>query len=383
MIVLGISQFFVDVNATMLALVFLVAVGIIWTLLRQWKKPHLYVSNLSDFNLETKTLREKFAQAPQMILFCGLLFFVLAYIDPHQFVLRKIDDSVESNRQRIPTEGIAIYLVLDNSQSMLEKVTAVTPTGEQSTVTKMDVLRDVTKQFVRGEKEVNLKGRNNDLLGIVTFARSAQVISPLTLDHKNILHQLKKLDVNRDESQRGTALGYAIFKTANLIEATRHFSQDQIQKGDPAYEIKNSVIVLVTDGFQETNPEDFTNPLRSIDLVESMNYAKDVGIRVYIVNIDPKITSDKFADHRKFFRLLTEMTGGDFFYVDNTRDLAEIYAKIDQLEKSSLSEHSHGDMENLPSLYERVSYYPYLIGAGMFAITLFVILQTTLLRRVP
>jgi len=377
------ARLYFDSYACLTILTVLVVSLLVWSYLRKWKKPHLFVSDISQFKLEKMTLRERLSNLPRILLLVTLTLFVIAYIDPHRYVLNGDADFDDVKKNSIPTEGIAIYLVLDNSLSMSEEISISTPSGRRKTISKMDILKDMTKQFVVGDKGVGLKGRKNDLIGIVSFARGAQVLSPLTLDHNAIVKELNKLDVNRDESQRGTALGYAIFKTANLIEATRHFNQDRQIKGDSAYEIKNSVIVLITDGFQETNPEDYANPLRSVDLIDAVEYAKGLGVRLYLINIDPKITSMKYSDHRKFFNLLTQTTGGNFFYVDSTHDLSKIYAEIDKLEKSDLADHTQDNMETLPHIYRRISYYKYLITAGMFSLFLFILLQTTVLKRVP
>jgi hypothetical protein len=83
------------------------------------------------------------------------------------------------------------------------------------------------------------------------------------------------------------------------------------------------------------------------------------------------------------FTLLTEQTGGKFFFVDSLGDLADVYSEFDQLEKSILPSHSRDDMEMLPNLYKRISLYHYLIPAGMIALSLAILLQTVLLRRAP
>ncbi|MEC7839242.1 MAG: VWA domain-containing protein [Chlamydiota bacterium] len=377
------SGLYIDTTASLTLLIAFIIAFFLWVFFKKWSKPYFNISSLSLLILAEKTWRERFASLPRYLLLATILMFSIAYTDPHRFTSKADTDTDNQDTKRIATEGIAIYLVLDNSLSMSEELSLPTPSGRRKTTTKIDVLKEMTKQFVNGSSKVGLAGRKNDLIGIVSFARGAQVLSPLTLDHDDINQKLEEFAVNRDESQLGTALGYAIFKTANLIEATRHFNQASSKDSDPAYQIKNSVIVLVTDGFQETNPEDYANPLRSVDLVDAVEYAQTLGIRLYIINIDPKITSTKYSDHRKFFKLLTQMTGGNFFYVDSTRDLSNIYSEIDQLEKSTLPDHSQKEMEKMPHIYRRMSYYRIFIAIGMFFFAMFVVLQTTVFRRVP
>jgi Ca-activated chloride channel homolog len=373
----------VDISSLLIALVLSVIFFVSWLYLRNWERPFLYYSRLGYFASDSKSWRQRLNYLPRQLSFAALALFLFAYIDPHYYVLKEGSDDDMRDSKRIPSEGIAIYLVLDNSRSMGEEIEISTASGRRKTISKMQILKDVTERFVRGDSGESLKGRPNDLIGVVTFARSAQVLSPLTLDHHEIIKQLRDLDVNRDENQLGTAIGYAIFKTANLIEATRHFGQNQVKEGDPAYDIKNSIILLVTDGFQETNPGDYQNPLRNIALDDAAKFAKKYGVTLYIVNIDPQINAEKYSNHRKFFQLLTEITGGKFYHVDNSRNLQDIYAEIDKLEKSELPEHTKQFKENLPHIYKRVSYHRPLILAGVICIFLSVVLMSTVLRRFP
>lgn len=347
------------------------------------REAYLRFSSLKFFEHSSPSWTERAASLPKIFAYGALFFFLAALIDPHAYALRDPEHPPkDAGGEQTPSEGIAIYLLLDNSLSMEEPLTVTSPEGYRKSITKMSLLKEVTKKFVEGDPSFGLKGRPNDLVGIVTFSRSAQVLSPLTLDHATIIKQLDRLQVNKDPNQLGTSLGYAIFKTANLIAATRHFGSEVVEKGKPSYDIKNSVILLVTDGFQETNPGDIPNPLRSMEVDEAVKYAKEQGIRLYIVNIDPAMTSSEYADHRKLFELLTESTGGKFFYTQGSRGLSQIYAEIDQLEKSLLPP-SMSDKESMPHLYRRVSFYPLLIAMGMFLLFLSVLLETTWLRVVP
>lgn len=378
------DNFYFDVKVALAAIPLAVLFVIACRYGKISKPAHLRYSKLSLFRHTPPSWREKLAALPKLLAYASLLCFFLALIDPHYYTLRDPEHPPMDRRgDRTPSEGIAIYLLLDASLSMGEPVTVTTSEGYRKNVTRMEMLKDVTKRFVEGDKRIGLRGRPNDLIGIVSFSRGAHVLSPLTLDHETVLSELNKLQVNRDPDQLGTSLGYAIFKTANLIAATRRFGKEVVAKGEPSYDIKNFVILLVTDGFQETNPEDFNNPLRSIEVPEAVEFAKKEGIRLYIVNIDPSIAAEQYADHRKLFQLLAQSTGGQFFYSQGSDDLSRIYAEIDKLEKSLLPPDSLKDKERLPHLYRRVSLYPYLIAIGLFLLLLAVSLETTILRVVP
>ena len=53
--------------------------------------------------------------------------------------------------------------------------------------TRLDIVKHVFEQFVAGDNKKDLPGRPNDIIGIVKFARYADAICPLTLDHDNLL----------------------------------------------------------------------------------------------------------------------------------------------------------------------------------------------------
>lgn len=313
----------------------------------------------------------------------ALALFSLAFIDPHYYAEKTPEEKKKSPIQQvnIPSEGIAIYLVLDQSGSMSGEVRA-----RFRTLTKMDLLKEVTRDFVVGNQKSNLKGRPNDLLGLVTFSRGAQVLSPLTLDRQAIVDQLDQLEYTTDLNQDGTAIGYAIYKTANLIAATRHYAQELEGEGKPAYDIKSSVMILVTDGLQAPSALDRGKKLRNIELLDAARYAKEQDVRLYVINVEPRIVSKEFSAHRSLMKKAAQMTGGKFYLVDSSVSLDRIYAEIDNLEKSIFpveTQYISPPKSLQPHLYRRVSFYPYLIGLGMVALLIGVLLETTVMRRVP
>jgi Ca-activated chloride channel family protein len=317
---------------------------------------------------------------PQFLKYGALFLFFLAFIDPHILIPKASKGNLPPKE---PLEGIAIYLILDQSGSMEEKVDAVLPNGSRRIISKIDLLKETTKAFVQS--------RPNDMIGLIGFARGAQVLDPLTLDHQAILDQLSKLDVQRGKNQEGTSLGYAIYKTANLITATRNYAQDLQGEGQPAYTIKSAIMILVTDGVPEPNPLDQGKRFRNMSIPEASDYAKQQQIRLYIINVDPGFVSNEYEPFRKQMKEATESTGGRFFIMSGATSLVQIYHDIDKLEKSKfpgqpeilelLQEKLPKD--KLPNLYRRVSFYPYLVALGMLALLLSILLKTTVMRKVP
>lgn len=306
--------------------------------------------------------------------YAALLFFLLAFIDPHIEGSRAPSSTETSTTsQQWPTEGIAIYLDLDQSGSMSETVTATNAEGVKQTVQKMTLLKQVTTQFI--------KDHPSDLMGLVSFARIPKVLVPLTLDREALLNQLNQLQVVKKSEQDGTGIGYAIYKTAQLITATRHFSQEANLQQKPPYTIKSAVIIVVTDGFQDPNRLDQGNKLRTMELDDAAAFAKQQGIHLYVINIDPNFSSAQFTPHRRQLKAITEMTGGKFFLVGESQSLQEIYQSINELEKSKILRKVVP--EGRQDVYRRFSFYPFLIMLGLACLISSLLLDFYLLRRVP
>lgn len=322
--------------------------------------PYLYFSSLAS--LETKQSgREAWILLPRRLQWFSLACFLLAFADP-QLKLTRPQKSSSTAAHSLPTEGIALYLVLDQSGSMKEPADGIS---------KIELLRQVTEQFIQQE--------SSNLIGLIAFARIPHVLAPLTLDQETLLNQVHQLDVVKDKNQDGTGIGYAIFKTANLIAATRHFAQELRNKEKPPYEIKGSAMIIVTDGLQDPNPLDKGNRLRTMDLDEAAAYAKSQGIRVYLVNIDPSISGPDFAPHRRLMTRITEMTGGRFYLVSQPQDLQGIYQDISQLEKGLIYPPNQQSAEQIPTF----PLYPFILTIGLISLLSSMILETTFLRTVP
>lgn len=363
--VASLIEFNIDPKALVGAIALLFLLWGVWKWRQRFQKPAIRFSDIQSLEPKRTSLKQLLAQLPNGLKVAALALFLLALIDPHSFADRTLE-KLNPN----PTEGIAIYLVLDESGSMMEKISMQMPDGTRKTAPKIDLLKEVTKPFILQHP--------NDLIGLVSFARVAHVQVPLTLDHQEVIDKMLQLHPSISEEEGGTAIGYAIYKTANLILATKHFAEDLIQKGEPAYTIKNSIIVLVTDGVQNVNPEDRNNPFRSMDIAEAAAYLKQNGLKFYIINIDPGITAKEFEPHRHLMQRAAESTGGKFYIAEGPNNLDSIYHAIDQVEKSMLPPPPPREER-----YRKGSLYPYLIAAGMVCLLLGILLTTTLLRKTP
>ena len=75
------------------------------------------------------------------------------------------------------SEGIAIEMVVDRSSSMGAEMSF-----RNRRLNRLEVVKDVFEDFVLGDSR-GLGGRENDLIGMISFARYPETICPLTLGH--------------------------------------------------------------------------------------------------------------------------------------------------------------------------------------------------------
>lgn len=365
-----------------LALSFLILFWGAFYFLQRWRKslsPVLYFSSLQDFINSPSTLPSRLSSLPQKLLYAALAAFSLAFLDIHWV---SPPSANVLTPPETPKEGIAIYLVLDHSGSMDEKVLDTSAKGYRSSLPKIDTLKRVTKEFVEGDPESGLTGRPNDLIGIVQFSRRAEVLVPLTLDHQSVIENLDQIAVSNAEEDQGTSIGYAIYKTASVIAATRHFAEAlSLTSEKLPYAIKSAVIILVTDGFQDVNPKDRGNRFRSMEVEQAAAYAKAQDIKLYVINVDPRLNTKQFEPNRHQMQKLAESTGGAFFMVDQGRPLDSIYKTINFLEKSSLP--SFGVQAEAALGIRTFSLYPYFIALGLLFMGCSILSETTWLRKLP
>lgn len=322
---------------------------------RQIPAPSIDYSQVAD--LTVKGWRSRLCCLPKLLLSFSIGCLALSL--PNLEARRVKKEAM----QKAPTEGRALYIVLDISGSMIENKRAGLPT-------KMDVMKYFTEKFIEGDPELGLKGRQNDLIGLVAFARKAELLSPLTLDHASVVERLKNLTAVSSAEENGTAIGYAIYKTAATLVATEHFSKKEGQK--PIYSIVSSAIVLVTDGFQSPNSLDKGNWLRTMGIEEAIEYARENRIKIYLINIEPSLKKEEFLPHRNLFTRLAVSTGGNFFLVDSLKELPQIYQEIDAIEKSA--------HPSFTLTYQSYSALPYLFAISV--VLLFTAVGVEMLTRV-
>ena len=243
--------------------------------------------------------------------------------------------AIVNENSRTLTQGIAIELVVDRSSSML----AQDFQRRGRPIDRLSALKDVVERFLEGGD--GLEGRPSDLVGLVTFARNADSLSPLTLDHGWLLTALRDVqpaDMNTRED--GTAIGDGVALGAEkLRDATE-------ARGEESRRIKSKVLILLTDG--ENNAGD-------IDPMTAAELCKTLGIKLYTIGMGTRGTAmmpvpspfggtqmvqTRVSIDEALLRRMADLTGGQYFRATDSQSLASIYAKIDELEKT-LTEQMH------------------------------------------
>jgi len=273
------------------------------------------------------------------------------------------------------SKGIAIEVVIDRSSSMKAEMIFG---GEQ--VSRLEVAKRVFLEFVQGNRG-GLSGRANDLIGLITFARYADTNCPLTLAHNALASFVEPIALVNRKSEDGTAIGDALaLAAARLQKAEETIKQQTLaaESGEPSYEIKSKIIILLTDGEQNAGKR---TPREAADL------AKEWGIKIYTIGIGgreslirvPTLFGTQVIQrgpgvNRETLTDLARETGGIFRMAEDGDSLRAIYAEIDALEKS--------EIESVRYVDYKERFMPFAL-AGLILLALEILLRTTWFRRIP
>ena len=248
--------------------------------------------------------------------------------------------------ENVLTEGIDIVMVLDVSSSML---------AEDLEPNRLEAAKAVGAGFVAG--------RRNDRIGLVAFAGQAFTQAPLTFDYDVVESLLDELEIGMIED--GTAVGMGLATAVKRLQAS------------PA---ESKVVVLLTDGRSNRG---------EIGPVTAAQMAQALGVRVYTIGAGSQGTArvpvpdplggTRYANMRvdidePTLQQVAELTGGRYFRATDAESLAEIYAEIDELERTEI------EVENFTQFGEE---FPLPLGIGFLLLMVELGLSQTVLRKLP
>lgn len=207
------------------------------------------------------------------------------------------------------TEGIDLVLVMDLSSSMLAQ-------DLDAARTRLDVAKDAAREFVAR--------RSSDRIGLVTYARYPDLRCPLTLDHAALQTMIRELSpVASDGPEDATGIGAALAMAVRALRAAESTSR---------------VVVLLSDGAENVAQADAP---REITPDRAAALAREWEVRVMTIVVG-KGTLDAERNlvplDTTALRKAAETTQGRFYEATDAEALREIYAHIDGLEKSPLTE---------------------------------------------
>lgn len=241
------------------------------------------------------------------MLLAGLILLFLTIAQPQWGEIKK----------EIKRKGVDVMFLVDTSLSML---------AEDTAPSRIEKAKLEMKSFLR-----QLKG---DRIGIVTFAGSGFVQSPLTLDYDAFLLFANSIQVGYIPDA-GTSLREAIQTAVKVFSKSKQ---------------KNNAIILLSDG------EDLEG-----DVESSINMVKDAKIRIYTIGFGTKegapipLRSDqgKVSGYKKdrsgeivitklnepLLMKAAEETGGLYFLTTpSEREVEWIYQHMQNIEKKEFKQ---------------------------------------------
>ena len=261
---------------------------------------------------------------------------------------------------KIEREGIAIGMVIDISGSMAALDLQL---GDRQ-ANRLDAVKETFRDFVTGDDGA-LPGRDGDVIGMTTFARYADAMSPLTLDHNALLGLLDQVEITQLPEEDGTAIGDGMVAGIEQLRGAAGASK---------------VMILLTDGSHNAG---------DVEPMQAAQIASALGIKIYTIGAGTRgialmPTRDRdgsvnyapaqvFIDEFTLERIAS-MTGGQYFRATDAAALRSIYGEIDRLEKARHVAESYQSY---------VDVFAAVVAAGLILLLLEVLLVNTRLRTVP
>ena len=219
-----------------------------------------------------------------LLKWTGVVMLIIALMSPVK------DEPYEVE----PKEGYEIALILDASQSMQAR-------GFDTSnpyLTRFDVVKSMVSDFI--------SARKNDNIGLVVFGEYSFIASPLTYD-ENILNKIvSQLYIGM--AGKYTALYESLAQGVNLLKMNKS---------------KSKVAILLTDGYN--------TPQNKFPFDAAIDLAKKEGVKVYPIGI-----GQAHEYNQQVLLKIAKETGGVAFGASSASELKDVYARIDELEKSEI-----------------------------------------------
>ncbi len=190
-------------------------------------------------------------------------------------------------------EGRDIVLIIDSSDSMRQR--GFDPNDIMRN--KFDVVKEVVGDFI--------ETREDDRIGMVTFADIAFIASPLTFE-KKFLTDITKMQQMGIAGKR-TAINDAVVQSYNLLSKSK---------------AKSKIAILLTDGIDNMSKIPFAD-------VKSLVEKRD--IKLYAIGI-----GDERDYNGQYLKTLADAGKGLAFGARDADTLNRVYEEIDKLEATKI-----------------------------------------------
>jgi len=325
-------------NPWLLLLLLIVPALIVWYILKgKNARPEIRISTFAGFKNQRKSAVVRLIHLPFILRCLSIVLIVIALARPQ----------TKLSWQDMKAEGIDIMMTMDLSPSMLAR---------DLKPNRLEAAKEVATDFV--------SGRPNDRIGLVIFSGEAFTQCPLTIDH-SVLKTLLQA-VEPDFLPEGTAIGLGLATAVNRLRESKSASK---------------VVILITDG---------ENNAGSVSPLTAAEIAQLYGIRVYTIGVGSRgvayspvyrYPNGQFAfDYAEvrideaLLKQISSMTGAQYFRAANNEALAEIYKKIDEMEKTRF--------DSTEFRRRKEEFWPLAMLAVLF-IALEWLLRNTLMRSIP
>ena len=259
------------------------------------RDPHLRVPSVTPWKAAGTSLKGILRHLPFILRIAAITLIVIAIARPRS----------STEMQKVDTEGIDIVLAMDVSSSMLAR---------DFTPDRISAAKDIAIEFIAQ--------RPSDRIGIVVFAGESYTQCPLTTDRATLINLMKEIETGLIDD--GTAIGNGLATAVARMKDS---------------DAKSRVVILLTDGVNNSG---------EITPQTAAEIAKTYGTRVYTIGVGKDGTAPypvmtpfgvkyqevKVEIDEALLKDIATSTGGRYFRAKDNTKLAEIYAEINQMEKT-------------------------------------------------